>query len=74
MTESGVCLIKKKVASLKSELDECQVRASEAEETLADKETIIEKVHFDYFLLMPYISFSCFFHFCFHFCVTVNVM
>lgn len=44
MTENGVNLIKKKVAALKLELDECQVRASEAEEQLTEKESIIEKV------------------------------
>ena len=44
MTENGVNLIKKKVAALKQELDECQVRASEAEEQLTEKESIIEKV------------------------------
>lgn len=43
-SESGVNLIKKKVASLKTELDECQSRAAEAEDQLAEKETIIEKV------------------------------
>jgi peptidoglycan hydrolase CwlO-like protein len=42
--ESGVALIKKKVQSLKNELDECQCRATEAEEQLVEKETLIEKV------------------------------
>lgn len=43
-SDTGVNLIKKKVATLKTELDEAQSRASEAEEQLAEKETIIEKV------------------------------
>ena len=43
-SESGVNLIKKKVANLKNELDESQARASDAEEQLREKETIIEKV------------------------------
>ena len=43
-SESGVNLIKKKVATLKSELDDVQSRAAEAEEQLAEKEVIIEKV------------------------------
>ena len=45
-SESGVNLIKKKVASLKAELDESQNRAQEAEEQLTQKEQIIEKVCF----------------------------
>ena len=43
-SESGVNLIKKKVATLKAELDESQNRANEAEEQLTEKESIIEKV------------------------------
>ena len=43
-SESGVNLIKKKVQSLKNELDESQTRANEAEEQLVEKESTIEKV------------------------------
>ena len=52
MTENGVNLIKKKVAALKTELDECQVRAGEAEEQLQEKETIIEKVRGVFYMLV----------------------
>ena len=59
MTESGVCLIKKKVATLKTELDECQIRASEAEDNLSEKETVIEKVNCNYKLNLKYCLLLC---------------
>ena len=46
-SETGVNLIKKKVATLKTELDESQNRANEAEEQLTHQQEIIEKVSFD---------------------------
>ena len=64
MTESGVCLIKKKVATLKTELDECQIRASEAEDNLSEKETVIEKVNCNYKLNLKY---------CLLLCITISI-
>ena len=76
-SESGVNLIKKKVATLKSELDDCQNRANEAEEQLAEKETIIEKVLpllllFLFISSMSMIFFARPFVMCQLFCLSAN--
>ena len=62
-SESGVNLIKKKVATLKSELDDVQSRAAEAEEQLAEKEVIIEKVGVLFSIVNPELLFDTFYLF-----------
>ena len=43
-SDSGVALIKKKVQTLKNELDDSQSRAADAEDQLREKEIVVEKV------------------------------
>ena len=45
--DSGVMNIKKKVATLKQELDEANDRAGLAEANLREKEILVDKVSFD---------------------------